>query len=117
MLHSNGEKSVGYYLGKWHCYCACLIHSSLHRNPPGKPPTSALHPLIAEVAFQKFSLFGRGNIFIKFYGKTFWQRTHITYNVSKLSIEIMPNIRDISRYISKYIHMCNDRASTRFLAA
>jgi hypothetical protein len=29
----------------------------------------------------------------------------------------MPKIRATSRYISKYVHKCNDKASTRFLAA
>ena len=33
------------------------------------------------------------------------------------STKIMPKIRAMSRHISKYVHMSNDRALTRFLAA
>lgn len=37
--------------------------------------------------------------------------------IHNLSIKIMPKIRAMSGDISKYVHMSNDRVSTRFLAA
>jgi hypothetical protein len=67
------------------------------------------------VVFKSLVVFNAAK-FSSFTGKSLATSAYYIQRIKihSLSIKVMPKIRAISRYISKYVHMCNDRASTRF---
>jgi hypothetical protein len=86
----------------------------LHSEPPSN--------LLSYTCYdsQKFGPFGAGKFSSSFIGNPLATGVNhyiLRNKIHDLSIEMMPKIRAISRDISEHIHMRNDRASTRFLAA